>query len=242
MHILALETTGKYASAAVVDESGIIVEASSQAEMNHLKEIISLADECMNKAGIGKSEITHVAASVGPGSFTGIRIGVTTARAMGQMLGIPCVQVPTLDAMVSSAHSRESRYVCAIINARRRQTYAKLCEIDCDGRSRVILPGRQYMIEEVCECIKKLDGKVMFTGDGIDAYEKIITDMLEDGTYEFQPVESRYQSAKSVAQIAWARAKCGMTVSYNELMPEYMRKSEAEMRLEEGTLSKKIHG
>lgn len=242
MYILALETTGKYCSASIVDEHGATVTCTSENDMNHLKDIISLTDECLKEANISKNEITHVAASVGPGSFTGIRIGVTTARAMAQVLDIPCVSVPTLEAMIAGAATREVKYVCAIINARRRQTYAMLSEVDYDGRSRVILPAKQYMIEEVCECIRKLDGNVKFTGDGIDAYEKIIAEMLDEGTYSFEPVESRYQSAKSVAKLAWARAMCGMAVPYNELMPEYMRKSEAEMRLEEGTLSKKIHG
>lgn len=242
MYILAIETTGKYCSAAIVDESGNVTATTSMSEMNHLKDIISLIDETLEEVGISKSEITHVAASVGPGSFTGIRIGVTIARTMSQMLGVTCVSVPTLEAMVTGAHSIDCRYVCAIINARRRQTYAMLCEMDADGRSKVILPAKQYMIEEVCDCISKLDGKVKFTGDGIDAYENIISDMLEEGSYELEPVESRYQDSKNVALLARARAMCDMTVSYNELMPEYMRKSEAEMRLEEGTLSKKIHG
>ena len=96
INILALETTGKYGSAAVIREDGRVFCASSETEMNHLKDIITISDEAVRMAGIGKKDLTHVAASVGPGSFTGIRIGVTTARTLGQMLGIPCVSVSSL--------------------------------------------------------------------------------------------------------------------------------------------------
>ena len=103
MLILAIETTGKYASAALISEDGRFEVAESFEQMNHLKEIMSLIDESLSKMGAGKGDITHVAASAGPGSFTGIRIGVTTARTLGQMLEIPCVCVSSLEGMAKRA-------------------------------------------------------------------------------------------------------------------------------------------
>ena len=76
MNILAIETTGKYGSASVIKETGEVFSAISTEEMNHLKGMMILIDEAIREAGIDKSELTHIAASVGPGSFTGIRIGV----------------------------------------------------------------------------------------------------------------------------------------------------------------------
>ena len=99
MKVLAIETTGKYGSASVIDDDGRVFSASSSEEMNHLRGMITLIDEAVREAGITKDELTHVAASVGPGSFTGIRIGVTTARIMSQMLEVPCIAVSTLEAM-----------------------------------------------------------------------------------------------------------------------------------------------
>lgn len=128
INILALETTGKYGSAAVIKEDGSVYCASSETEMNHLKDIITISDEAVKAAGITKKELTHVAASAGPGSFTGIRIGVTTARTLGQMLGIPCIAVSSLEAMarrvLSEAIAAGALYVVPVINARRHQTYA----------------------------------------------------------------------------------------------------------------------
>lgn len=249
MKILALETTGKYGSAAVTDESGAVFSASSTEEMNHLKGMISLIDEAINAAGTDKSDLTHVAASAGPGSFTGIRIGVVTARTMAQMLGLPCVSVSTLEAMAEGAMpgaaASDARFIVPVINARRHQTYAAAYTADPDSRSlQTVLAEKQYMIEELLEELGRMmengEGLIYFTGDGIDAYSDIIEETLQAGSYVFAPEASRYQDAEAVAAVALRKAKAGETLGYDDLMPEYMRLAEAEQRLKAGTLSDRI--
>lgn len=243
MLILALETTGKYGSAALIDEAGNITASSSSCEMNHLKEIITLANDCLDKAGKKIADVTHVATSEGPGSFTGIRIGVTTARTLAQMMNVPCVGVSSLEGMAlnaaSSASDNSCGYVCSIINARRRQTYGGIWKIQ-DGKLEACKEQKQYMIEEICEMIKDLDGKVMITGDGIDAYEEIIRESLDEEIFALADETVRYQTAVTVAEIAARKVEAGEAVAFNELLPNYMRLSEAEQRLKEGTLSRKI--
>ena len=334
MYILTLETTGKYGSAAVIDEHGSVFSATSGDVMNHLQDIITLTESCLEKAGISTSQLTHVAASVGPGSFTGIRIGVTTARTLGQVLKIPCIAVSTLEAMAvqgAAILSPDSEYrieriantigvekatapdvakadcapvapgmanalgtadaadvaniaICPIINARRHQTYSGLWRAEGDSME-PLLPEKQYMIEDLLDAITTgtngICGKVActgaipeskdpnemacaagtvesknpaeavstqqprvtyFTGDGIDAYESIIRERMPEGSYLLAEESNRYQHAEYVARMALQKALRGETLSYEELLPNYMRKSEAEMRLESGTLSKKIHG
>lgn len=257
INILALETTGKYGSAAVITEDGRVFCASSETEMNHLRDIITISDEALKEAHIDKRELTHIAASRGPGSFTGIRIGVTTARTLGQMLGIPCIGVSSLESLANQALERASRegalYIAPVINARRHQTYAgvwKACFTSGPDEGTVIpvFGEKQYMIEDLLELIiskaAPCGGKVLFTGDGIDAYQDIITEAFASGGISDQLIfadeEIRYQNAVSAARIALRNAAAGQTVSYNDLLPEYMRLSEAEQRLREGTLSDKI--
>ena len=133
MKVLAIETTGKYGSASVIDDDGRVFSASSSEEMNHLRGMITLIDEAVREAGITKDELTHVAASVGPGSFTGIRIGVTTARIMSQMLGVPCIAVSTLEAMavraLDKAISAGALYVVPVTqeDIRHTRVYTKRC-------------------------------------------------------------------------------------------------------------------
>ena len=268
MKILAIETTGKYGSASVINEEGEVFSAISTEEMNHLKGMMILIDEAIREAGIDKSELTHIAASVGPGSFTGIRIGVVTARVMAQMLDVPCIAVSSLAAMaervLDAAVSAGSLYVVPVINARRHQTYAGVWEAqftsDYEQKTLcAVLEEKQYMIEEllgdlsarIAELEAEASGRVQslkdmlgnavyFTGDGIDAYKEIIENSLPDGTYVFADEDLRYQHAESVAKIALRKAETGRVLGYDELMPEYMRLAEAEQRLRAGTLSDRI--
>ena len=254
MNILAIETTGKYGSASVINETGEVFSAVSTEEMNHLKGMMILIDEAIREAGIDKRELTHIAASVGPGSFTGIRIGVVTARVMAQMLDVPCVAVSSLEAMgervLDAAVSAGALYVVPVINARRHQTYAGVWEAEftSDYEQKTlcaVIEEKQYMIEELLDLLKEkaacYDGATcFFTGDGIDAYEDIIKDAMSEGSYVFAGEELRYQHAESVARIALKKAKAGKVLGYNELMPEYMRLAEAEQRLKAGTLSDRI--
>lgn len=254
MKILAIETTGKYGSASVIDETGNVYSAASSEEMNHLRGMITLIDEAIREAGITREELTHVAASVGPGSFTGIRIGVTTARIMSQMLGIPCIGVSTLAAMAERALERAisagALYVVPVINARRHQTYAGVYEAvfttDCEQQSAVpVMEEKQYMIEDLLEELRGMlsehsGAAAFFIGDGIDSYGDIIRSSLPEGSYVFAEEELRYQHAESVAGIALKKAEAGDTLTYNRLLPEYMRLAEAEQRLKAGTLSDRI--
>lgn len=223
--------------------------------MNHLRDITLLSQDCCSQMGITPSELTHVAASVGPGSFTGIRIGVTTARTLGQMLDIPCIAVSSLESMAeqcfhhwteggtfpSGSSDGRVHWVCPIINARRHQTYAGFWQVKENGMEPA-LPEKQYMIEDLLSEIQKREGITAFVGDGIDAYESIIRETLPEGKFLFAEKNVRYQNARFAAEIAARKALSGDVCSYEELLPNYMRKSEAEIRLEEGTLSKRIHG
>lgn len=253
MKILAIETTGKYGSASIICDDGRVYSASSYSEMDHLRGIIGLIDEAISAAGISREDITHIASAIGPGSFTGIRIGVTTARTMAQMLGVPCIAVSTLEALgervLSNAVSKGALYVVPVINARRHQTYAAVYEAEftTDHEQQALMPvlgEKQYMIEALLEDLNsRIAGSgaaAYFTGDGIDAYGEIIENSLPEGSFILADEELRYQHSEAVARIALAKAKAGKTVSYEKLLPEYMRLSEAEQRLRAGTLSDRI--
>lgn len=247
MNILALETTGKYGTAAVIRDDGSVFVSSSSNEMNHLTDIILISEDVLKKAGVSLDELTHIASSVGPGSFTGIRIGVTTARTLGQVLGIPCIGVSSLLGMAERvrrvAAADGAGYVISIINARRHQVYAGVWKITDDGLE-PFMEEKQYMIEELLDALRSdkrsCNAGLFFTGDGIDAYEEIIRTSLNEGNFVLAGEDIRYQNAGDIAVIACRYAAEGRICGYDDLMPEYMRLSEAEQRLREGTLSEKI--
>lgn len=258
MFILAIETTGPYGSVALLDEKGNVLGCeASHGTMSHLKDLIPMVDTMLKKCGVSKKEIALLAPSVGPGSFTGIRIGVSTARALCQALGIKAVPVPTLEAFTfkktAAAQTRGEGVesgchtaVCAILNARRGQVYGMI-----DG---FMEPG-PYMLIDVLDVYKskmEADGwKLLFFGDGIDAYEKNIKEALgepgpgPEACYEFAPADDRYQDAVSVGKWAAERIRQaggaasgldGAAVDYEKLLPDYMRRAEAEQKLERGEL------
>ena len=98
-NILAIETTGKISAAALLTSDGQIFTARSEDEMNHLRDLIPMIDSIMSEAKLNKNEPDVIAVSAGPGSFTGIRIGMSTAKALAQALDIPAAAVPTLAAV-----------------------------------------------------------------------------------------------------------------------------------------------
>ncbi len=281
MYILAIETTGPYGSTALLDEEGKVLGYEvSHGTMSHLKDLIPMIDTMLKKCGVAKDQIDLIAPSVGPGSFTGIRIGVSTARALCQALGIKAVPVPTLEAFCFKETAeaadtaaavpavREAAVgrtaVCAIINARRGQVYGMI-----DG---FMEPG-PYMLTDVIEVYKsKMEPagwRMLFFGDGIDAYEKNIKEALGEpgpgpsASFEFAPEADRYQDAVSVGRWAAKRIRecgaatgaaaavvdaldagqadvastaLGCAVDFEELLPDYMRRAEAEQKLESGEL------
>ena len=239
MYILAIETTGPYGSAALIDEKGKVKGyADSRHTLSHLKDLIPMVGEVCAQAGIAKSEISIAAPSVGPGSFTGIRIGVSTARALAQALGIRCMAVPTLDAFVFKKEVQAADYVaCPILNARRGQVYGMV-----DG----YMEAGPYMLTDVLQVIKEKvlpEGKnVLFLGDGVDAYAAKIEEALAEygDRFEYAEENFRYQDAASAGQWALAEIQTrgleNCLLGVEQLLPEYMRKAEAEQKLEAGEL------
>lgn len=225
MYILAFETTGPVGSAALADGEGRLLLRCTTEPMSHLKRLAEMAGELMEEAGIGPAEIGAVAASVGPGSFTGIRIGVTTARTFAQARGIPCVPVSALE--IFAQHCGKGHPVAAVFNARRGQVYGAV--YGADG-TEVLAPG-PYMLTDVLEAVRDLPDAV-FYGDGVDAYAEQLAG------YACAPKEERYQTAAMTAKAALAKIEAGGTVSYEDLMPDYMRATEAEQKLADGTLEK----
>jgi len=248
MYILAIETTGPYGSAAIIGQNGQVKAfADSRNNLSHLKDLIPMVGQVIEEAGIAKSDIGVIAPSVGPGSFTGIRIGVSTARALAQAFGIGCIAVPTLDAFTfktqvqaakkSGSDAGREVVVCSILNARRGQVY---------GMVEGYMEAGPYMLTDVLQVITEKvlpAGKdVLFLGDGVDAYAAKIEEALTgyEERFSYAGEAFRYQDAASVGQWAWAQIEAkgleNCAVSLEELLPEYMRKAEAEQKLEAGEL------
>ena len=225
MYILALETTGAHASVAIINEEGKIAEKSSDSVLNHLQHLMPMTKELLDEEGLAIGDMTAIAASQGPGSFTGIRIGVSSARALAQVTGIETVAVPTLKAFAYNAPEFEG-LICPVFDARRSQVFAAAYKWT-DGKIEEIVPGAAYALDEFLEKTAAEGLPRMFFGDGVKAYADRFA---ED---EIAPEEIRLQMASSVAKLAKDMYEDGQAVHYENLKPDYMRKAEAERKLEE---------
>lgn len=253
MYILAIETTGPVGSVAIIDENQNVTMEVSSEEMNHLKDLMPMAQRLIDKLELKKKDMAAVAASVGPGSFTGIRIGVSTARAIAQALDIPAISVPTLDAFKQKCDG--VTIVAPIFNARRGQVYGGVF----DEQGEDILKSGPYMLTDVLDaietCVKdRLDdapcgmapsGRIVFYGDGIDAYGQQLAEFKEKmvreaGSFVISETnkEDRYQTAKMTARVAFDKFANKDTLQFNQLEPEYMRATEAEQKLKDGSLAR----
>ncbi|MDD5923071.1 MAG: tRNA (adenosine(37)-N6)-threonylcarbamoyltransferase complex dimerization subunit type 1 TsaB [Eubacteriales bacterium] len=231
MFLLVFDTTGPVGSAALIDEEGRVTVRETREPMAHLKMLMPLTAELLRDRGIRPDDLTAVSAAAGPGSYTGIRIGVSTARALSQALSIPCVKVPTLEMF--RAFSGNGRAAAVILNARRGQVYGAV--FGADGET-VLTPG-PWMLEDAVNAADPLGGCVTWYGDGIDAYKDSpkYGGLLEGRI--FAPESVRYQNAGLAAPYALREYQEGKTLTYDELLPEYMRKTEAEQKWKDGTLA-----
>lgn len=233
---------------ALSDQDGTLTLEVSSERMNHLQNLMTMIQSVLKKRSLQIGDLTAIAVSEGPGSFTGIRIGVSAARALAQALSLPVVPVPTLQSFVYQEAFEENIIVAPLFDARRSQVYAGAYRMT-DSRegknpesNREILTIVEGKAWDVGGFLSKLaedaDRKVRFYGDGTTVYEKEIRECIAALAARGIPAaiaeqENRFQRADSVSRLAMDLMNGGTLVSYGQVKPVYMRKAEAERKLEE---------
>ncbi|MBQ9708129.1 MAG: tRNA (adenosine(37)-N6)-threonylcarbamoyltransferase complex dimerization subunit type 1 TsaB [Firmicutes bacterium] len=238
MYILAIETTGAYASVAVTDGEKILAQVEGDDRFSHLQNLMPQVKTVLEESGVELRELSAIGVSVGPGSFTGIRIGVSSARALAQILKIPCVPVSSLEALAMRAEgfSGEGRVICPMLDARRSQVYAGAYLLK-GGKPEPVVKAGPYTIDEFTELIDG-KGEAVLLGDGTDAYGEKIEEK-GNVNHIIAPESIRYQHASTVALLAAKAFEEKGGVDYSQLQPDYMRIPEAERKLRE---SRKAEG
>ncbi len=253
MYILAIETTGAFASVALAEAEwegakvtnfNVIGHIEGHDKFSHLQNLTPQIERLMRDNGSQIDDVDVIAVSCGPGSFTGIRIGISTGRALSQVLGIPCVSVPSLDAQALRYPAKGTEIICPIIDARRNQIYGGgFCMKERDdavGREvEAVIPAGPYTVEEFMNLLAPLrDNDIVFMGDGIDKYGELIASFAGELAMDTSRMiiaddAIRYQDADTVALLGVRLAAEGKTCGFEELKPEYMRQAEAERKLKE---------
>lgn len=226
MKILALESSALVASVALTEDDKLLASNTLDNGNTHSETLLPMAEHLLSLCAMDASDIDLFAVTTGPGSFTGVRIGVSLVKGLAFGRNKPCVGVSTLEAL---AYNMEGcvGVLCSVMDARRSQLYNALFRSDGEHITR-ITPDRLIPAEELLAELESYaeDGELIYiSGEGAP----ILLDMNEGALPLLEPaLLARRQSAVSVAKIALAKYKAGETLSDIELLPTYLRPSQAE--------------
>jgi tRNA threonylcarbamoyladenosine biosynthesis protein TsaB len=230
MNILAFETSGRAASVAVMDDNRLIGEMTVSTKINHSEKLMPMIDELLEKTEISIKDIDVLAVGVGPGSFTGIRIGVSTAKGLAQALDIPIAAVSSLRALAYNV-AYSDMLVCPIIDARRNHVYGGVF-IWKDNELEEVRKEDVYDFKELLLMLKNMDSNVLFLGEDIDKFKEQMKEVLGEKAILAMP-QVNLSRAASVAGMAIKKIDENDLENAFTLRPVYLRKSEAERNYDE---------
>lgn len=229
MKILALDTSTVAATVAVIEDNRLLGEFLLNHKKTHSQKLLPMIKEILEDLELKPEDIDVFSASIGPGSFTGLRIGVTTIKAMAYALDKPVVGVPTLDVIAYNIPVGDYM-VCPIIDARNNQVYTALYQSKGSLKERVT----EYLgipVAELASIIGEKKEKVVFAGDAVDIHMGYLKEELGE-LCEFAPGNLCLPRASSAAHLAYEKASQGLVQNSFELVPFYLRKSQAEREYE----------
>lgn len=228
MYILGIESSAVSAGAAVVRDGAVISEAFVNAGLTHSKTLMGLIDNAIKNAGLTLSDMDVIAVSAGPGSFTGVRIGVSAAKGLAFPCDIPCYGISSLEAIANSVFEKDC-IICPVMDARCGQVYNALFDVS-EGIIKRLTPDRAVTLDELYSEIVNSNKKTVLAGDGTSVTKKYFADRGLD-INSFSDIFV-YQHASGVAITAQRMYNNGVQpVPAEKLLPDYLRLSQAEREL-----------
>ncbi len=228
MKILALDASANVVSVAVVCDGVIVGEHTQNHKKTHSQTLMPMIEAVLKMCDTDISEIDKIAVSNGPGSFTGLRIGVETAKALAHGINKPIIGVDTTLAMAYNLLFCGDLIV-PIMDARRNQVYTGVYESE-NGRIKTVIETLAIGIDELVEKLKKLNKRCVFLGDGVFVHKEYLKEALLENAL-FAEANNNMQRASSVAVAAVLSEATEDT--YLTLEPMYLRKSQAEREYDE---------
>jgi tRNA threonylcarbamoyladenosine biosynthesis protein TsaB len=223
MKLLAVESATLSGGVALLDGDRLLGEITLNIAITHSERLMSAVDRLLTDCGLAPADLDGLAVSVGPGSFTGLRVGLATVKALAMALDLPVAPVSTLDALASRLPFADAP-VCPILDARKGEVYISLYHWSGDGMTR----DWDYLALAPELAAARLEAPVILLGDGIDACRPWL-DRLGGGLL-IAPAAQRSPSAAAVAVLGRAVLAAGAGVGAEALAPLYLRPSEAELK------------
>ncbi|MGD9239358.1 MAG: tRNA (adenosine(37)-N6)-threonylcarbamoyltransferase complex dimerization subunit type 1 TsaB [Desulfobacterales bacterium] len=223
MKILAVDTATKSCSVAIIEAGSLSTELTSLKDQTHSKHLMELIHNALGISGFGAADIDGLAVTIGPGSFTGLRIGVSTIKGLAHALDKPVAGISSLDVLAWQCADR-SYLICPLLDARKGEVYSATYRYNHD----TLTPKSPETASAPEAAIQKIKEPCVFIGSGAQLYRKRISTVLGDLAH-FAPQSQNIIRASSVAFLSMERFKTHDTVTAADLVPHYIRKSDAEL-------------
>ena len=215
MKILSISTSSKIASVAISENENLILELNANDIKTHSETIIPLIQELLKQASLDLSQIDLISCDIGPGSFTGIRIGIASTKAIAESLNIPIVSVSSLEVLAYNVEGGTYDTICSIIDARNDQIYAGIFDKNFTLLEDYIADD----INTVINALKKYNN-IVYVGDGALIHKDLLN--IKDFPYE------NVIHAKNISKCAYNKFKNNKIENADTITPLYLRKSQAE--------------
>jgi len=224
LKVLAIDTSTVMASCALLDEENLLGEFSLNQNMSHSENLVPMVKTLLDNLNLKVSDIDLYGVALGPGSFTGLRIGIATVKAFAHVYNKPIVGVSTLEGLAFNV--RASGVIVPMIDARKNRVYTGIYKWE-DGYLNNIEEPTVMEIDELLEHLKENYNNIIVNGNGIYIHREKIKDKLGDRV-EFAPFIQNTCRAASIGELALLKREEGKLESYFSLVPEYIRQSQAQ--------------
>ncbi len=233
MYVLGIETSTMTGSVAIMTEDRLIAEYTLNTKTTHTERLLSAIDHIVRAASLCVQDMDGIAVSLGPGSFTGLRIGITTAKSLAHSIQKPVVAIPSLDALASQ-YLFSDLLICPILDARKREVYTAFYR----NTGAVVERISEYSVIAPAHILREIAEPVLFLGDGVFPYRQDIETTL--GPYaHFADAAHLLPRGSLIAKLGRDRLIAGEQNDCLALTPWYIRKSDAEIHWEKRNMSSK---
>ena len=244
MKILAIDTSSKRCSVCIFEDNHVIINLNNDDEKTHSVKLMPMVDQAFKETGLSLDDISLLTCCIGPGSFTGVRIGISTVKAFADVKNIPVVGITSLESLAYNViHDNSSvntigekkTLICSLIDAKNNNVYCGLYYYN--EKMNLI----EIFAEDISVTIKKIKNTfiknnfsdIIFVGDGAETYKNTIEDNFKSENICICEGESNFQCSPSLAKAGLQKYNEGNYGDSNSIFPVYLRKSQAERALEE---------
>lgn len=218
MKILAIDTSSKICSTAILEDENVIDINNLDDGKTHSENLMPLIDELLKRNNLKVSDINMISCSVGPGSFTGIRIGISSIKAIAEVLNVKVASVTSLETLAKNVENSEE-IIVSLIDARNNQVYCGIFDNNYNKKQEYIADD----INKIIEILKQYKN-ITFVGDGSILHKELLKENLSNISF----VENNEQSASNVGKIGYKKFLENNLYDADTIIPMYLRKSQAE--------------